>query len=223
MKQLRLAKRAVLFDWDGTLVDSAEASFRCYVSVFESFGIPFDRAAFAATYSPNWHHTYLSLGLPRERWAEADALWCDAYAQHANPLVPGALAALRRLREAGLVLAVVTSGERERVSRELDLLGVAGLFSATVYGEEASHRKPHPEPLLLGLERLSVPAARAAYVGDSPEDVEMARAAGVYAVAIPGGFPNRAALAASAADLLAEDLDEAVAKLLVVLAPPSSS
>jgi HAD superfamily hydrolase (TIGR01509 family) len=204
----------VLFDWDGTLVDSAEASFRCYSRVFESFGIPFDRATFAATYSPNWQHTYVSLGLPQERWPEADALWCEAYAQHANRLVPGALHALDRLQEAGLALAVVTSGESERVSRELSSLGVAGFFSATVYGEEATRRKPHPEPLLLGLERLDVPAAGAAYVGDSPEDVEMAQAAGVFVVGIPGGFPNQAALRASAPDLLAADLDEAVTALL---------
>jgi phosphoglycolate phosphatase-like HAD superfamily hydrolase len=83
-----------------------------------------------------------------------------------------------------------------------------------VYGEDARRRKPHPDALLLGLERLAVSAARAAYVGDSPEDVEMARAAGVYAVGIPGGFPNRDALSASAPDLLAADLEEAVTTLL---------
>ena len=46
---------AVLFDWDGTLVDSAEASYRCYVRLFDSYGIGFDRTRFERTYSPNWH------------------------------------------------------------------------------------------------------------------------------------------------------------------------
>jgi phosphoglycolate phosphatase-like HAD superfamily hydrolase len=56
--------------------------------------------------------------------------------------------------------------------------------------------------------------ADAAYVGDSPEDVEMARAGGVHSVGIPGGFPNRAALLAAAPDLLASNLAEAVDTLL---------
>jgi phosphoglycolate phosphatase len=100
------------------------------------------------------------------------------------------------------------------VSGELRLLGVAGFFAVTVFGEDARQRKPHPEALLLGLERLGVAPDHAAYVGDSPEDVEMARAARVYSVGIPGGFPNRAALAASAPDLLAADLGDAVGALL---------
>jgi HAD superfamily hydrolase (TIGR01509 family) len=207
-------RRAVLFDWDGTLVDSAEASFRSYVRAFEAFGIPFDRGRFAATYSPNWHNTYLAVGLPRDRWDAADALWREAYATHANRLVAGAAAALERLRSEGIAQAVVTSGERERVSRELAQLGVAGFFDATVFSEDARRRKPHPEALRLGLARLGVAAAHAAYVGDSPEDVEMARAAGVYSVGIPGGFPNHDALAAAAPDLLATDLEGAVRGLL---------
>ena len=64
--------QAVLFDWDGTLVNTAEASYRCYEKLFGSYAIPFDRAAFQRTYSPNWHLTYTALGLPRERWTEAE-------------------------------------------------------------------------------------------------------------------------------------------------------
>ena len=67
--------RAVLFDWDGTLVNTAEASYRCYEKLFGSYGIAFDREAFRRTYSPNWHLTYSALGLAEERWAEADARW----------------------------------------------------------------------------------------------------------------------------------------------------
>jgi phosphoglycolate phosphatase len=76
-------------------------------------------------------------------------------------------------------------------------------------------KKPRPEPLLLALERLEVDAADAAYVGDSPEDVLMTRAAGAFAVAIPGGFPNHRALEAATPDARAESLEAAVALLLV--------
>ena len=59
----------------------------------------------------------------------------------------------------------------------------------------------------MALERLGVAPAECVYVGDSPEDVAMAKAAGAFAIGIPGGFPNREALAASAPDLLLPSLD----------------
>lgn len=206
--------RAVLFDWDGTLVNSAEASYNCFARLFSSFGIPFDRARFEQTYSPNWYRTYAAMGLPEAQWSEADARWIGYYAEQESELVPGAAEALARLQQVGLLQGLVTSGERERVARELLALGVHGFFRTVVCADDTRNKKPHPEALLLGLERLGVAPADAAYVGDSPEDVEMARAAGVFAVGIPGGFPNRQALAASTPDLLAPDLAAAVATLL---------
>jgi HAD superfamily hydrolase (TIGR01549 family) len=208
------AVRAVLFDWDGTLVDSAEASYRCYVRLFDEYGIAFDRGVFESTYSPNWHRTYEALGLPRERWEEADGRWLRHYASEQTRLLPGAREALERLRGAGLALALVTSGDRRRVGAELLRLGLAAAFASVTCADDTERRKPHPDPLLHGLRGLGVPPAGAAYVGDSPEDVEMARAARVFAVGVPGGFPNRAALAAAAPDLLARDLAAATDALL---------
>ena len=205
--------RAVLFDWDGTLANTAEASFRCYEKLFGSYGIPFDRDAFQRTYSPNWHLTYTALGLARERWVEADARWLTHYEQEQVVLIEGSREALARVRQAGLGAGLVTSGDRVRVARELSALDVASFFDVVVCAEDIVNRKPHPEALLLALDRMEVRAGHAAYVGDSPEDIEMARAAGVYAVGIPGGFPNREALIASAPDLLASSLDDAVTAL----------
>jgi HAD superfamily hydrolase (TIGR01549 family) len=206
--------RAVLFDWDGTLVDSAEASYRSYERLFGEYGITFDRARFESTYSPNWHLTYEALGLPRASWEEADTRWLRHYAGEQTHLLPGARALLERLGGAGLALAVVTSGDRVRVSAEMERLEVAALFASVTCAGDTARRKPDPEPLRLGLTRLGVPADASAYVGDSPEDVQMARAAGVYAVGVPGGFPNRAALAAAGPDVLAADLAAAGDALL---------
>ena len=208
------ALRAVLFDWDGTLANTAEASFRCYQKLFSAYGIAFDREAFQRTYSPNWHLTYSALGLPTDRWAEADARWLEHYGEEEVALIEGAREALGRARGAGLVLGLVTSGDCVRVGRELAVLDVAGFFAAVVCAEDIVHRKPHPEALLLALDRLRLRPPQAAYVGDSPEDVEMARAAGVWAVGVPGGFPNRDALAASVPDVIAPTVVSAVEGLL---------
>jgi pyrophosphatase PpaX len=209
--------RAVLFDWDGTLVDSAESSYRCYARVFPEFGIPFGRAEFERTYSPDWYHTYRALGLPEERWPEADARWLQHYASEPPLVVPGAHEALGRLREAGLRVGLVTSGSRDRVAREVEALGFAPSLDTVLCAGDYEKRKPHPEALLMAMERLGVAAVQSAYVGDSPEDVHMAQAAGVLAVGIPGGFPNRDLLAASAPELLVPSLEAAVDALLARL------
>jgi HAD superfamily hydrolase (TIGR01509 family) len=202
--------RAVLFDWDGTLVDSAELSYRIYEELFGSFGLRFDRRAFAASYSPDWYRTFAAVGLPRERWPEADARWLALYAREAVALLPGAREALARASGAGLALALVTSGSRDRVRRDLERLGVEPFFGEVVCGEDARHRKPHPDGLLLALGRLGVAPVEAAYLGDSPEDVAMARAAGSVSVGIPGGFPNRDQLREARPDVLAASLGEAL-------------
>jgi HAD superfamily hydrolase (TIGR01509 family) len=206
--------KAVLFDWDGTLVNSAEASYRCFVRLFAAYGIPFDRATFERTYSPDWYRTYEAVGLPQERWSEANARWVQHYAEEAAGLVPGALYALERLRAAGLAQGLVTSGDRRRVERELAAHDVHGFFQVVVCSEDAPRRKPHPDALHLALDRLGVVPAGAAYVGDSPEDVEMARTAGVFSIGIPGGFPNVPALRAAAPDLFASTLQDAIGALL---------
>ena len=206
--------RAVLFDWDGTLVDSAEASFRCYQRLFGSFGLTYEREDFARTYSPDWYRTYEALGLARERWPEADSRWLALYAGEKSTLIPGAAQALEALRRAGILAGIVTSGSRSRVEPEVSTLGLAGMFETQVFCEDCERRKPDPELLRLAIGRLGIPPAEAAYVGDSPEDVEMARAAGVFSVGIAGGFPNRDALARAAPDLSAGSLGEGVESLL---------
>ncbi|HEY6548556.1 MAG TPA: HAD family hydrolase [Vicinamibacteria bacterium] len=206
--------RAVLFDWDGTLVNSAETSYRAYQGLFKALGIPFDREVYARTYSPNWHRTYEALALPREQWDDADALWLRFYAEERNELLPGVSEALHRLQGAGHAQGIVSSGERERVTQEMRELEVARYFTEVVCGGDTAQRKPHPEPLLVALERMGLRPEEAAYVGDSPEDMEMARGAEVFAIGIPGAFPNREALVASRPDFLAESLERAVALLL---------
>jgi len=206
--------RAVIFDWDGTLVDSAEGTFRSYVFVFDSFGIPYDRSRFAETYSPNWLSTYRAVGLAEEDWPEADRRWLLHFGRESHALLPGAREALSRLESAGKILGLVTSGERERIMVETRALGVADFFAAVVCGDDLPHKKPRPEPLLHALSMLGLRPEDAAYIGDSPEDMHMTRAAGAFAIAVPGAFPNHEALAAAEADARASSLGAAVDLLL---------
>ena len=158
---MRTGLQAVLFDWDGTLLDSAEATFRTYQTLFASFGIAFDRARFRDTYCPDWYRTYAALELPRNLWEQADARWIELYGREIPALVAGAAESVARLRSAGLATGLVTSGSRGRVARDLEQLKAAHLFDVLVCCEDAARKKPHPDPLEAALERLSVePSAR---------------------------------------------------------------
>lgn len=192
--------RAVLFDWDGTLADTAEASYRCYVRMFAELGIVFDREVYARTYSPNWYLTFRALGLPEEKWATADSRWLAHFAEEPVELIEGAREVLEALTARGLATGIVTSGGRERVGRELEAHRLAAHLHECVFGSDVKEKKPHPEGLLLCLERLRMRPEEAVYVGDSPEDIAMARAAGVYSVAVAGSYPNRTALAEARPD-----------------------
>jgi HAD superfamily hydrolase (TIGR01549 family) len=204
--------KAVIFDWDGTLADTAEATFRCYARMFGELGIAFDRHTFARTYSPNWYETFRALGIAEEQWPHVDARWLAHFAEETVDLIDGAHDALRELALRGVAAAVVTSGTRERVLREMRAHRVE--MRECVFGSDVARKKPHPEALHLCLSRLGVDADDAAYVGDSPEDVEMARAAGVYAVAVPGGYPNREALMAARPNAVHESVLDAVRALV---------
>jgi len=202
--------KAILFDWDGTLIDSAEASYRGYVQLFAGYSLPFDRESFERTYCPDWYRTYEAIGLPREHWKEADDRWLALYAEQPPALLPGARDGLERVARASLPMGLVTSGQRERVTADLDRLGLRPFFSALVCGSDLPERKPNPAPLRRALDQMRVAAMESAYIGDSPEDVQMAQAAGAFAVAVPGGYPNRKELVAARADVFAETLAEAL-------------
>jgi beta-phosphoglucomutase-like phosphatase (HAD superfamily) len=136
------ALRGVLFDWDGTLVDSAGASYRCYKGVFESFGIPFAGPDFERTYATDWHHTYREMGLREESWDEADRRWFGFYESEETLLLPGARRGLDRLFCLGLRVGVVTGGNRSRVLAEMKRLEILHHFETVVCRDDVPHLSP---------------------------------------------------------------------------------
>ena len=193
--------RAVLFDWDGTLLDSYSADASAYLQMFSALSIPWGLQELKAHYSPDWHRVYRAAALPTERWAEADLLWRRAYASERPMLQPGVQPLVHALASR-FVVGLVTSGSGWRVRRQLRTFGLDKLFTVQVFGDRAARRKPHPLQLELAMCRLGVPPAACIYVGDAPEDIQMARRAGVASVGIIGNSPVPQRLRASRPDAL---------------------
>lgn len=207
-----LAVRAVIFDVDGTLVDSLAA----YRVVAERVAEPYDiaitdavvREALCATRS------FWDLAVPAdypdradtiERLArEAARLWPDVLRAHGRAR-PDAAAVVEALRDRGFKLGIFTGSQRGSLTT-LDAAGLLDAFEAVVTGEEVANRKPDPEGLLACAARLGVPAGVAVYVGDTPLDVRAAHAAGMFAVAVLGGAGDSAALSACGPDRIVGSL-----------------
>jgi HAD superfamily hydrolase (TIGR01509 family) len=199
--------RGVLFDWDGTLIDSYHADSQAYLAMFQELGLAWGLAELEQNYSPDWYAVYRAAGIPEERWGDADRAWRTHYAKHPSQLMNGTRRILDQLAERHR-LGLVTSGDRERVTRQLGEFQLTEVFETHVCGGDTTEKKPRPEPLLLALRQMKIDAERCVYVGDTPEDLLMARAAGVRAIAVLGPFPTEKRLRAAEPEYLLGSLEE---------------
>jgi HAD superfamily hydrolase (TIGR01549 family) len=194
---------AILFDWDGTLVDSLGAFHRANATVMKAFGLPFDVIRYRQQYAPDWREMYRRLGVPHERLDEANGLWEATFAANGDEVLafPGVDAALRRLGEAGIAIGIVTAGHREIVEPQLERTALGPLLPIRVFGDDLPVHKPDPEPLRLAL-RLAGDGHRpetCVYVGDAPTDMQMAVAVGARGIGIESVLGERAELLAAGA------------------------
>ena len=202
--------KTLIFDWDGTLVDTAQLGLIAFEKTFNELKVPFLHDVYEASYSPNWYSTYETLGLPKEQWQTADELWIQHYGEQSAPLIEGVSETLLTLRSKGYQLAVVSSGSRSRVCREVEQSVLRDVFSVITCNDDVVHKKPHPEGLLLAMRAMSVEPTLCAYVGDAPEDIEMGRRGRVMTIGVRSAYPSSTRVASSKPELYLERLAELV-------------
>ena len=207
-----ISTKCVLFDWDGTLLNSFAADAHAYSRMFTALELDWSMEELLRHYSPNWHRVYRAAGLPRAKWEEADRLWRKFYKEHRPEMQPGAVKVLRGL-EQRYTLALVSSGSRARVRRQLREHKVATIFRAKVCSEDATRRKPHPAPMRRALDLLRIEPEVCVYIGDAPEDIEMAHRAGVRAIGVLEGSPVPERLRGASPDAMIKTIRELPALL----------
>jgi HAD superfamily hydrolase (TIGR01509 family) len=204
---------AVLFDQDGVLVDSEgawDAARRAVVA--ENGGRWKDEAtrAMMGMSSPEWSRYVrdeLGVGLePSEISDQVVARLLSGY-RRKLPLVPGAVAAVRRVAERWPV-GLASSANREVIDAVLAGSGLDGVFGATVSGEEVARGKPAPDIYLEAARRLGVDPRRSAAVEDSTNGLRAAAAAGMLVVALPNHEFPPASEAVSLAAVVLDSLEE---------------
>lgn len=212
--------RVVLLDWDGTLLDSYASDKNAYLAMFRALKIEWGVAEIERHYSPDWYRVYRAARIPRSSWVRADRLWRAAYRSQRPRLLPGARKVLREL-DRRFDLGLVTSGSGARVRKQLREFDFREFFHACICSEDAARRKPHPAPIQLALKCMKAQPDECVYVGDSPEDVEMARRAGVRVIGVLGPFPTAVRLRAARPDLLLRSIGD-LPKHLTVLTESES-
>ena len=181
----------LVFDWDGTLMDSAACIAESLQSACKdlSLPVPSDRAArYVIGLGLNDALAHIVPAVPASEYPRIVERYRHHFLQRdgGTILFSGAAEMLQELREAGHLLAVATGKSRRGLERALEATGVAAHFHATRCADEG-HSKPDPGMLYRLFEQVEIAPERALMIGDTTHDMQMARAAGVARLAVAHG------------------------------------
>jgi pyrophosphatase PpaX len=220
--------QAILFDLDGTLIDTTDLILCCFAHSWQTVcGIRHSREHIVATFGIPLRvamQRLLATSPPHSRSLR------DVSVATSDEIVEQLLSTYRAfnaanhdglarrfdqteqvvstLRSRGYAIGLVTSKSRELAIRGLQLCGLEGLIDEAVYMEDTLKHKPDPDPIFAALERLKVKSQEAVYIGDSFHDIVAGRAAGVKTIAAAWGPMPRAELERQRPDLMVESITD---------------
>lgn len=213
--------KAVIFDLDGTVLDTLPDLNACMNEALAQFGCPPVTMEQTRAYVGNGGLLFAARALPEDRRAEAEHFYRDVYcpihfrckSERTRPFA-GEGACMAALERAGIKRAVVTN-KSQRAADELGntLLAPYG-FSAIFGNRDGIPVKPDPTGTLLVLEQLGVPPEKAVFVGDGETDVQTAKNAGMRSVSVLWGYRTKRQLLAAGAECFAETFPQ-LEKLLL--------
>lgn len=198
--------RAVLFDVDGTLVNSVVTHVKAYVDAFAERGITADPDVLAHAIGLAGHDV-LPLILSPEQIAECGddvlhrkgAIWNERYKEEATP-IPGTRELIAYLEAAGFLMAIGSSATQEELGTLKRLGGISDLLPIEVDADDVKHTKPAPDVWLAAAGKLKVTPDVCVALGDTPYDMEAARNAGMRGIGMLTGFFNGDALREAGAE-----------------------
>lgn len=190
--------RAVIFDIDGTLLDSVDLHARAWVEAFAHFGVTTDFADVRRQIGKGGDEL-MPVFLSEKRVAQdgetieayRSDLFKRRYLSEVRPF-PGVRPLFEHIRAAGLTIALASSGKRSEVEHYTEILEIGDLVDVATSSDDADRSKPHPDIFEAALEKLDgAPRDAIIVIGDTPYDAEAAAKAGLRTVGLLcGGFPE---------------------------------
>ena len=191
---------AVIFDFDGVVIDSHDAHERSWFALANELGHPFTRETFVATFGQRNESILPLLG-----WAEPgdqariqqlgdrkELLYREILRQEGIVPLPGVVELLADLQKHGIACAIGTSTPRANVECVLAITGLAGFFKQIAAAEDVTHGKPDPEVFLKAAAMLGAEPAACVVIEDAQVGIRAAKAAGMKAVAVTTTHPAEA-------------------------------
>lgn len=211
--------KAVIFDHDGTLVDSEKMHYRIWHEVLSGLGVDFPEADYAKDYSgfPTRHNARTLVDAYRLD-IEPEALFLlkeervnSMLARESFSLMPGVKEAVNACRQMNLSLAIASGARRDEVANTLKIHGFSGMFDAVACSEDVARAKPAPDVYLLALNNLGLTAEQCVAVEDSYSGLRSAKAAGLRCIVVPNVYS--ASHDFSDADMVVNGLGGAIAAI----------
>jgi beta-phosphoglucomutase len=216
---------AIIWDVDGTLVDTAEQHFRAWAKLAAEIAKPFTRADFAATFGMRNPEIIRQLFFPgaddarcSELGARKEDLYRASVREEGTQLLPGVGHLLVEFAAAGWPQAVGSSAPPGNIELLLGLTDTSKYFAAVVTGDDVRHGKPHPEVFLTAAEKLKANPVRCVVFEDAVAGVEAAKAGGMRCVAVTfvGHHPVEK-LRAAGADVVVPSLEQITVEQVAAL------
>jgi len=216
---------AVIWDMDGTLVDTAELHFQAWRRLAAEIGKPFTHADFTATFG--WRNPEIVPKIFGDHYSETEILAIGdrkemlyrAEASKGVELLPGARQLIGQLEKLGVGQAIGSSAPRDNLELILNMSGLTAAFAAVIAMEDVQRGKPHPDVFLRAAQRLGVAPERCVVIEDAPVGIQAAKAGGMRALGVTFvGHHSADALRAAGADRVVASLADAEARELLRLA-----
>lgn len=201
--------RTVLFDLDGTLIDTNELIITSFDYTFKKYGITLTKEEIMTFNGPPLKDTFKKVDPNRwedmlETYREHNLLHHD---QHVE-IYPNVMETIKQLKEKQIKLAIVTTKMRTGAMMGLDLTKLTPFFESIITFDDVVHAKPHPEPVLKAMNELGGQVESTLMVGDNYHDIEAGRRAGVRTAGVAWAAKGREYLESYNPTYMFEDMKD---------------
>ncbi|MBW2607578.1 MAG: HAD family hydrolase [Deltaproteobacteria bacterium] len=219
-QQKKLLVDAVIFDLDGTIIDSIGIYYKIVEAVLERLGFPQVSTADLRNATGNGQFDW-SLIFPekikenkdeviKNAWKIVEEIYPKMFFEKVK-LIPGAKDVLRRVSERGIKLALVTSTPQKNMTSKLKPLidsGISHLIKEIITADDTTRKKPAADPLIECNKRLGITAGKSVYVGDMRLDIKAGKAAGTKTIGVLTGFDDFESLKREKPDAIIKSIAE---------------
>lgn len=200
---------SILFDLDGTLLNTNELIIESFIYTFDKYGLDFSLEEIKSFNGPPLYETFKRID--PEKAEEMMAVYRKHNLTHHDDYVtafPNVIETIAALKEAGIKIAIVTNKMGKGVQMGLDLTGLDRYFETVITLGDVTHGKPHPEPLIRAMNLLDAKPQTTLMVGDNYHDIEAGHRAGVKTAGVSWSHKGRAFLESYRPTYIIDDMKE---------------